>query len=318
MSMATRCPSCNTLFRVTPLQLQAHHGQVRCGRCMTVFDGFQGLAALPKEAPPAAPRNPSEGSTSVAAVEGTASPPDAEPPGEAVPVIDKARQEPATPVGFEFGPLETAGDSSSSLMESAAPAAPIERGPRPRPLMPSAAPIKGDQRFLERARSSRRRGNRIWSTGSALMLLALAGQAAYFYRSDLIATYPLLKPVYARVCGLFHCTLPLPQRPKLINIEASDLQSLDPARPGVIQLTATLRNHAGYELGYPALDLVLTNTKEHTLARRIFLPEEYLGRGRNAQAGFPANAEITVRLDLDTGDLGAAGFRLDLLPAPAR
>ena len=60
---------------------------------------------------------------------------------------------------------------------------------------------------------------------------------------------------------------------------------------------------------------MLTNTREHTLARRIFLPAEYLEHGRNAEAGFPAKAEITVRLDLDTGELGAAGFRLDLLPA---
>jgi len=30
------------------------------------------------------------------------------------------------------------------------------------------------------------------------------------------------------------------------------------------------------------------------------------------------NAEVTIRLDLDTGDLGAAGFRLDLIAAPAR
>jgi len=81
-------------------------------------------------------------------------------------------------------------------------------------------------------------------------------------------------------------------------------------------LTATLRNHAGHDLGYPALDLVLTNTKEHTLARRIFLPAEYLERGRDIAAGIPANAEITIRLDLDTGDLNPAGFRLDLLPAP--
>jgi hypothetical protein len=32
--------------------------------------------------------------------------------------------------------------------------------------------------------------------------------------------------------------------------------------------------------------------------------------------GIPASAEITIRLDLDTGDLNPAGFRLDLLPAP--
>jgi hypothetical protein len=84
----------------------------------------------------------------------------------------------------------------------------------------------------------------------------------------------------------------------------------------LIQLTATLRSYASYDLGYPALDLVLTNANEHALARRIFTPDEYLDQSRDPQAGIPANAEITVALDLDTGNLNAAGFRLDLLPAP--
>jgi hypothetical protein len=125
----------------------------------------------------------------------------------------------------------------------------------------------------------------------------------------------VLKPVAVRLCDLAGCSIPLPQRPKLITIEASDLQARDQTRPGVIQLTATLRNQAGYEVGYPALDLVLTNTKEHALARRIFMPEDYLQTGRHPTAGLPPNAETTVRLLLDTGDLGAAGFRLALLPA---
>src|SRR5688572_17964075 len=44
MSLVTRCPRCKTLFRVQPVQLQSRAGQVRCGRCMNVFDGFQALA----------------------------------------------------------------------------------------------------------------------------------------------------------------------------------------------------------------------------------------------------------------------------------
>jgi len=39
---------------------------------------------------------------------------------------------------------------------------------------------------------------------------------------------------------------------------------------------------------------------------------------RNSFARIAPNAEVTIRLDLDTGDLGAAGFRLDLIAAPAR
>jgi predicted Zn finger-like uncharacterized protein len=162
----------------------------------------------------------------------------------------------------------------------------------------------------------RRRRARAWAAGVVLLAFALGGQAAYLYRGDLAVQYPGLKPYLVQFCDLLRCTLSPPQRPRQIAIEASDLQATDTARPGLIQLTATLRNHAGHDLGYPALDLVLTNTKEHTLARRIFLPSEYLERGRDITAGIPANAEITVRLDLDTGDLNPAGFRLDLLAAP--
>jgi predicted Zn finger-like uncharacterized protein len=34
----TRCPACTTVFRITPEQLAARGGQVRCGHCKTVFD----------------------------------------------------------------------------------------------------------------------------------------------------------------------------------------------------------------------------------------------------------------------------------------
>ena len=91
---------------------------------------------------------------------------------------------------------------------------------------------------------------------------------------------------------------------------------IDVNRPALIQVTATLRSYADYDLAYPALDLVLTNANEHALARRVFLPIDYVGRGRDPKSGVPPNAEITVALDLDTGDLNAAGFRLDLLAAP--
>jgi hypothetical protein len=102
-----------------------------------------------------------------------------------------------------------------------------------------------------------------------------------------------------------------------VKIEASDVHMIDANRPALIQLTATLRSYANYDLAYPALDLVLTNANEHALARRIFMPQEYLDRTRDPDAGIAPRAEITVALDLDTGDLNAAGFRLDLIAAPA-
>lgn len=321
MPMVTRCPSCETLFHVTPQQLRAHGGQVRCGRCMTVFDGFNALATLPEQAPAVAPAPPaaetatlSQSDVKTAIAIDAAVARDAAVPAAPEPVMVLS-----IPDGFDFGPIQapTASAAHPVANPSAKPAA-SESSAASRVASPSLSAIKGDASFLEQARSAPRRGQRAWKTGSALMLLALVGQAAYIYRSDLVANYPAVKPTVEHICELLGCSAALPQRPKLINIEASDLQILDPARPAVIQLTATLRNHAGYDVGYPALDLVLTNTKEHTLARRIFLPEEYLEKDKDLKSGLPANAEATVRLDLDTGELGAAGFRLGLLPAPAR
>jgi predicted Zn finger-like uncharacterized protein len=271
--MITRCPACGTHFRVTPEQLQAHQGQVRCGRCSTVFDGLVALAALPEPAP--------------AATGGSE--------------VD----------GFKLEPVEPA-------ITAAAPRAPAPRAAETefgeKVYGPAPEQLSLDEELFTDPSQARR--DRLWAVGAALLVFVLAGQAAYYYRAELAVQYPGLKPYLVKLCDALQCSVLPPQRPRQIAIEASDLQATDPARPGLIQLTATLRNHAGHDLGYPALDLVLTNTREHTLARRVFLPKEYLELGKDVTAGMPANAEITIRLDLDTGDLGPAGFRLDLLPAP--
>lgn len=50
MSLATRCPTCDTLFKVTSGQLQLHEGKVRCGQCQTVFSGIEHLTSADTEA----------------------------------------------------------------------------------------------------------------------------------------------------------------------------------------------------------------------------------------------------------------------------
>ena len=47
--LITTCTQCGARFRVTPGQLNAKQGQVRCGRCRTVFNGFQSLERHPDD-----------------------------------------------------------------------------------------------------------------------------------------------------------------------------------------------------------------------------------------------------------------------------
>ncbi|MFC3607152.1 DUF3426 domain-containing protein [Stutzerimonas tarimensis] len=54
-SFITECPHCSTRFRITPSQLDAARGVVRCGACMTMFDASRHLSDTP---PPASPEPP--------------------------------------------------------------------------------------------------------------------------------------------------------------------------------------------------------------------------------------------------------------------
>ena len=51
MSLATRCTSCGTAFRVVQDQLKVSEGWVRCGRCNAVFNALEGLFDLGRDAP---------------------------------------------------------------------------------------------------------------------------------------------------------------------------------------------------------------------------------------------------------------------------
>lgn len=56
--MRTRCPACETVFRVTSEQLRAKAGKVRCGYCQAVFNAFDEL--IDETGPAAAMQLPGE------------------------------------------------------------------------------------------------------------------------------------------------------------------------------------------------------------------------------------------------------------------
>jgi len=354
MSMTTRCPSCGTTFRVTPQQLQSKQGMVRCGRCATAFDGFKALATMPADARPEPARvatAPVETPEPVSAPTVSAMEPAvAEPAALEIKAsvtaepADASREQKAVEENLavkkpepEHGTPETASPDFADELIAKAPVAAIENAaapaaePKAVPLPPAhdkppavrayqpAAPQPPaiDDAYLTPPAQAPARRSVVWAVASLIPALALGAQLTYLYRGEFAASVPEARPLLTDLCKTIGCTVALPQRPRQISIEASDMQAADTTNSGLVVLTATLRSQATIRLGYPALDVVLTNTRDHTVARRIFLPGEYLADAREARAGIPPSAEITIRLNIDSGDLGAAGFRLELMAAPA-
>jgi len=318
MNDVTQCPTCNTRFKVTQEQLDAHHGMVRCGRCQAVFNAIAQLHEeqpnpqldLPitaDEIPPSLPEPTAEAAAesvftsdeeldfsytdasavaTEAAAETEAEQISPDHPSDAG--LAEARHvglqpdlQPADLVGGE--PLTQAHKITFAHIEDETPPAPVKK----KPVWP-------------------------WAVGSALLLILLLAQAAYFFRIDLAARLPGLRPALTAYCGLLGCSVPLPQKADLMSIESSDLEIADPAQANVITLNAILRNRAPFSQAYPNLELTLTDTEEKAVARRTFRPAEYLRPGEDEKQGLAANRELNVKLNLDTTDLMASGYRLFL------
>ncbi len=140
----------------------------------------------------------------------------------------------------------------------------------------------------------------------AAMLLA---QATYYFRVEIAARLPGLKPLLDQYCLLLDCTVALPQKADLMVIESSELEA-DPEHANVITVHALVHNRAAYAQAYPSLELTLTNLQDQPVARRVFKPSDYLKAGQDERLGTPANRDLDIRLRLDTTDLKPSGYRL--------
>lgn len=291
MSMVTTCPGCHTTFSVTTGQLNAHQGDVRCGNCGKVFNAFDSLAphraTTPAEPPPPplAPELPE---------------PEAMPAWEAEPVATFAEEWDAATT--PFAATEVHEEPRGRKPENVPTDWADETAPTPTAFFEEYLPEPEAPPAREPAMWG-------WVTGIVALALLLAAQSVFFYRTEIAANYPAVGQYLRQACDILQCTVALPRDAELLKIEASDLES-DPAQPQRVTLSTILSNQARFRQAYPALELTLTNAADEAVARRIFQPAEYLKAGTDIQAGMAPLSEVSVKLDLDVGDLSAAGYRL--------
>ncbi len=150
-----------------------------------------------------------------------------------------------------------------------------------------------------------------WAIAALVLVVLLMAQAAYFFRVSLAARLPMLKPALVGYCQLLNCSVPLPQNTELMGIESSSLVA-EPGQENQVTFNALLRNRASYTLAFPILELTLNDEQDKPLARRLFLPKEYLPSDESEQTGFPKNHEVSIKLRMNTTDLRPLGYRLEL------
>lgn len=119
MALATKCPHCNTIFRVASEQLKLRGGIVRCGSCNEVFDGNAALVGMPSTALAPAPSQPSSASSA-----SPFAPPVAPPAPAFAPAADSGAAPAARPgwSGWRWGGAPAADRSVAAPADTARPA----------------------------------------------------------------------------------------------------------------------------------------------------------------------------------------------------
>ena len=281
--MYTRCPQCQTVFRITAAQLKARDGQVRCGRCQNVFRGDQHLVERPErkvERPAGAPRK-------------------------------RSSRKPARPAAADVTVPELSTVATAAVVptERAASAAAHRDRTRPSQAVPDNATQPAVPLHPKRAGT----GTLVWGINSLLLVILLLAQAVVFYGAQLVRAQPALKPAIELACRTLPC------RHRLV-IDMHRLDLVDsavtphPRYDRALHVRATLVNRAEYVQPYPLLEVTLLNSQGQVVARRAYKPSEYLPKPQRVDAGLLPQVAVAVKLDITGPGAEASGYEILLLP----
>ncbi|HEX7650709.1 MAG TPA: DUF3426 domain-containing protein [Noviherbaspirillum sp.] len=166
--------------------------------------------------------------------------------------------------------------------------------------------------FVRQARQRQRVGKVLRMVMAVLLPFLLASafvQAAYALRTQIAAWFPQTRPSLEKMCGVLRCEVGFPTRIDVVSIDSNELQA--PAVVGgPFTLNVLLRNRGTIVQTWPDIELTLNDANDKPIARRVFLPRDYLPATVDAAKGFAARSEQPVKLYLDLQDLKASGYRV--------
>lgn len=303
-----------------------------CGRCRQVFNAFQSLSRVEEPAETyvadlqeaVAEREESETgheeSAAFAAIESGA---------ESVADPLFLREEPLPlPAGFttlDLPPHAAIAAPAFAAEESEAAVSPTDTGAKElppgdlhtdigTPVEPAIDLSDDDNPLLANAPSRSETPalapSRAWTFGVFVLFIGLLAQAAYAYRSTLVAHYPQLRPTASQLCEFAGCKLSWGRDESALKIEFSELIEA-PGKPGRVLLTATLVNRGETKQDMPSLELRLTDNANQVVASRLLHPSDYLGHALAKEEGLVPNAELYVNLNLELSNKPlASGYGL--------
>lgn len=330
MSLITRCPACNTLFKVVADQLKVSDGWVRCGQCREVFDAQAHWTHGEVNDVLPSPSSPELGILQAA----DASDVDL--------TIDVARS--ASP-GSKQSPLESVSSArvsgyqdfaSSDWINSVNPPAPTnpdifsqaDAGLSLNATVKSSAADNSSKllsentddslspTFVQQAQHAER-----WRTpwaraglsfGTLLLLCAMVLQVLHFERDRIAAAQPAAAAWIVSMCRVVGCTVRPLKHIDSVVVDASSFNKIrSEGKNELYKITLNLKNTGALPVAVPHIELSLNDTQDQPLLRRVLSPAD-LGTTQltlTPRVEFSASASVQI----DASQLAGAriaGYRV--------
>ena len=316
MSLLTRCPACETLYRLVPDQLRISQGWVKCGQCSEIFDASQHLIELALEEEEAV------GKEDVPAdpLAVTLPAPERSTPGVVETIVEPLAAQVTTGSGQESIPVDdpmivAVPDASCVVQhpeispETIGVLPPVDKAV----LVGAPATVEATEAvtFMLEPRTGRLIGaawirSALW-LALLLLLAALLGQWFYWERDRLAATHPDWKPLLERFCVPIGCSVHALRRIEAI---ALDVAAFNKLNEDTYRLAFVIKNQSTLPLALPSVELSLTDVQEQTIVRRVLSRGELFDVALELPTGKEYAISRIVRIKHSEPGQRIVGYRL--------
>jgi predicted Zn finger-like uncharacterized protein len=299
MTRITRCPSCDTVYKVGDAQLQQARGWLRCGHCTQAFDSTGLVLAwgpVSGELHHLSPgRAPVVASATVVG----------EPTSTTRGASERIDLDVFLRTPDRSAPIRSADAELVSFEEALSSFRPIQM-PEPRPGG-ATGPGQFDRSADAQPATVAMSGAAHKSVGfGALATVGLACalllQLVFVQRSAIVSHWPDTAPGLERACSWLGCQIAALRDPEALVIDSSAIVQRDDDHV----LSWTLRNTSSRTLGVTAMEISLLDAQDQVLVRRVVQVSDW-GGPETLAPGQVDSAQLAVRID---PVLQVSGYRL--------
>jgi predicted Zn finger-like uncharacterized protein len=279
MSLKTRCPACDTVFKIVPDQLKVSSGWVRCGRCAEVFDAASHAAA--SDATTHWPQTSSE-----------------------------------VNAPFEYTPNNIAAQATNTPAKGIITSK-IDKNKQLNQI--STGEDKNNLSFVKAAQSKAfwQRTSVVHSLRAACVALLglLFFQVVFSQRHHLSAANPSLKTGFTSFCQTLGCTIEAFKNIDVFKIDSSSFQksaigTTDSAQTQTFALKLALKNSADIAIEMPAVELTLTDANDKAVLRRVLLVKDLGFNGDTLAANSDWSGAMTLAVTPSSNMPAITGYRV--------